>query len=107
MVAKRDELYQKEAMLLRELEQVRKEREELHQEEVQLRRMANEGKMRFLRDNKDFILSLLQHTRNSCVEGARVNEDRGCPKCRLQGLLDDEWENDYEVEFSIDITEIS
>jgi len=66
-----------------------------------------------LKEQKDLILSLIDHSRSSCSDDNVCNgygsADYGarCTKCHLIELFDQEWnDGEFEVDFDVTITKI-
>ncbi len=101
----KNELLQKQAEIKAELAKIK-------QEELNEALAQNEVKLNVLRENRDLILSLVEHSRTSCsdennMNGLHSDGDYRCAKCALIDVLDDEWSNNYKVEFSVTITKIN
>jgi hypothetical protein len=88
--------------------QVNEQKEKIHQEEINKRKEQVNLKLEKLREHKDLILSLIEHTRTSCSDNNPCNgygsAEYGarCNKCHLIEILNNEWSNEFEV--SIDVT---
>jgi hypothetical protein len=83
-------------------------------EEIERNEKVENNKIRLdiLRSNKDLILSLFEHNRTSCSDEnpdngySYVNGHSRCNKCHLMEILDEEYNNDFEVSFDIMINKI-
>lgn len=63
----------------------------------------------YLKANKDVVTSLVKHIEDCDGENGLLNisQDRYCPACHLQEIVDGEWFMDtFEVKFTVEITEI-
>lgn len=103
------------AELMAQIGELDKKEEEIHQEELQERRELARKKIDYLREHRDFVLSLIKHDRSSCSDDHVVNgygygsdghERARCRKCFLIELLNGEWGDDFDVDVSVDITPI-
>lgn len=102
------------AQELQELsKQVEKQQKLLKEEELQKRKDIVKAKMKKLREQKDLILSLIDHSRTSCSNSNVCNgygsADYGarCTKCHLIEIFDQEWsDGEFEVDFNVTITKI-
>jgi len=95
------------------ISQAEKQRKLLEEEELQKRKNAVKIKMKKLREQKDLILSLIDHSRTSCSDSNVCNgygsADYGarCAKCHLIEIFDQEWDDgEFEVYFDVAITKI-
>ena len=100
------------AQELQELsEQLEKQKQILKEEELNKRKNIAKSKMEKLREQKDLILSLINHSRTSCSDSNICNgygsADYGarCTKCHLIEIFDKEWDDgEWEVDFDVTIT---
>ena len=104
-------LAQRRANLTSQLAKIEEEEEQIRQDELREKKVEAAKKIEYLRENRDFVLSLLQHDRSSCdddhvVNGYGYDSRVRCRKCFLIELLNGEWGSDWNVEFSVDITPI-
>jgi len=102
------------AQELQELsKQVENQQKLLKEEELNKRRNIAKSKMEKLREQKDLILSLINHSRTSCSDTNICNgygsADYGarCTKCHLIEIFDKEWDDgEWEVDFDVTITKV-
>ena len=102
------------AQELQELsEQLEKQKQILKEEELNKRKNIAKSKMEKLREQKDLILSLINHSRTSCSDSNICNgygsADYGarCTKCHLIEIFDKEWDDGgWEVDFDVTITKV-
>ena len=93
--------------------QIKLQEDEIKEKELENQRQKAKAKLDKIRENKEFILSLLEHSRTSCSDEHPCNgygsADYGarCKKCHLIEILNDEWGNSFDVNFEITITEIT
>ena len=114
------ELELEEKELYYKLNKIKEEKEEIIQQKISEKRKEVAKKIRYLRENKDVILPLLEHSRTSCSDENPCNGcydyNNGyarCNKCWLMEILDDEWydENDgenidFDIDFSVDFVRV-
>ena len=104
-------------MSKRELEDLSKlvelQKQLLKDEEVNKLREKAKIKISKLREQKDLILSLIDHSRTSCSDSNICNgygsADYGarCTKCHLIEIFDKEWDDgEWEVDFDVAITKV-
>ena len=102
------------AQELQELsEQLEKQKQILKEEELNKRKNIAKSKMEKLREQKDLILSLINHSRTSCSDSNICNgygsADYGarCTKCHLIEIFNKEWDDGWwEVDFDVTITKV-
>ena len=94
--------------------QLEKQKELLKEKELNKRKDIAKAKIGKLREQKDLILSLIDHSRTSCGDSNVCNgygsADYGarCTKCHLIEIFDQEWnDGEFEVDFHITITKVS
>ena len=99
--------------LLELSKQVEKQKKLLEDEELQKHKDVVKVKMKKLRERKDLILSLINHSRTSCSDSNVCNgygsADYGarCTKCHLIELFDQEWsDGEWEIDFDVIITKV-
>ena len=118
-MTKEEELELEEKELYDKLNKIKEEKEEIRQQKISEKRKEVAKKIRYLRENKDVILPLLEHSRTSCSDENPCNGYEyssgyaRCNKCWLMEILDDEWydENDgenidFDIEFSVDFVRV-
>jgi len=104
-MTKQEELKNKIKELTLELS---KEEEFIYNQEI----AENTEKLNSLRENKYFILALFEHGRTSCSDENPSNgyyEPQGyarCNKCQLIEILNNDFNNEFEVTFQINISKI-
>jgi len=93
--------------------QVEKQKELLKEKELNKRKDIAKAKIGKLREQKDLILSLINHSRTSCSDSNICNgygsADYGarCTKCHLIEIFDKEWDDGgWEVDFDVTITKV-
>ena len=87
-------------------------KEELEAEEAELyERITVTKHIQYLRENKEIILSLIDHSRTSCSDdnccnGYIISDGFArCNKCFLIEILNGEWgDGDFEVTFDVNIS---
>ena len=102
------------AQELQELsKQVENQQKLLKEEELNKRKDIAKAKIGKLREQKDFILSLIDHSRTSCSDSNVCNRygsaDYGarCTKCHLIEIFDQGWDDgEWEVDFDVTITKV-
>jgi len=102
------------AQELQELsEQLEKQKQILKDEKLNKRKNIAKTKIMKLREQKDLILSLIDHSRTSCSDSNVCNgygsADYGarCTKCHLIEIFDKEWDDgDWEIDFDVTITKV-
>lgn len=110
--ADRKVIEEKKRKLKEEMSKLEDEEEQIHQEELQERRVVASKKLEYLRENKEIILSLLEHSRTSCSDEHPCNgysfssENARCDKCYLMEILEGDWGDSFEIDFSVNIREI-
>lgn len=107
------ELREKQRKMAEEQKQLEKEIKKAEEEELYKARAAVERKIENMADEeKTYILSKLEHTRNSCIEGFTQNgyswsrEHWDCPKCMLMEIFNGEHGGRFDFELSVDIFEV-
>jgi len=104
-------------MSKKELEELSKlvelQKQLLKDEEVNKLKEKAKVKIEKLREQKDLILSLIDHSRTSCSDSNVCNgydsADYGarCTKCHLIELFDQEWsDGEWEIDFHVTITKV-
>ena len=90
-----------------------KRMDELKEARREIKRRENNEKLEFYRKNKDVILKIVAtvHTRSSCSDSYHCNDylDNGypeCKRCMLLRILDEDWEDSYEINFDVTFEEI-
>lgn len=84
---------------------------ELKEIELQEKQKEVEKRINYIKEHSDIILPLIQHDRSSCSDTNRCNgydsSYRGsrCKKCHLLDILDDYYDNRFDVEFEVVITD--
>lgn len=85
---------------------ISKRQQEIHDEELRQRSEKAAIKMKQIREVKEAILSLFEHSRTSCSDENPSNSDR-CSKCALMELIEEDWQDgEFEIEFSVEMTRI-
>jgi len=94
-------------------EQLEKQKQILKDEKLNKLKSIAKVKIEKLREQKDLILSLIDHSRTSCSDSNVCNgygsADYGarCTKCHLIEIFDQEWsDGEFEVDFNVTITKI-
>ena len=123
-MTREEELKLEEKELYDKLNKIKEEKEEIRQQKISEKRKEVAKKIRYLRENKDVILPLLEHSRTSCSDKNLCNgcydysnnHSNGyarCNKCWLMEILDNEWydENDgknvdFDINFSVDFVRV-
>lgn len=106
------EILEQNKILEEKMRKLKSQLQEIKDIEYQKNLDENKIKLNELRKNKDFILSLFDHSRTSCSDENPNNgyiSDAGyarCDKCFLIEILNDEFENSFEVSFHMDITKV-
>lgn len=90
-----------------------KRMDELKEARREIKRRENNEKLEFYRKNKDVILKIVApvHTRSGCSDSYHCNDylDNGypeCKRCMLLRILDEDWEDSYEINFDVTFEEI-
>ena len=99
-MTRKEELSQREKELNEQLKQIKAEQEEIYQQELEVKKQENIKRIKYFRENKNTVLSLLSHVCGSCSNDNPKNSDK-CPKCRLIELLDDGYTDDYLGKYNI------
>lgn len=110
-MTRKEELEAEERELYEKICKVKEEKEEIRQKEL-IEKKENVAKhIQYLRENKNIILSLLEHSRTSCNDdnccNGYITSDgyARCNKCFLIEILNGEWgEGDFEVTFDVHIS---
>lgn len=98
--------------LKEQIKQLQSQVEEIEKKEKEDELEKNSLFLFILRKNKDFVLSLFEHSRSSCSDenpcnGYHFDEQHArCEKCHLIEILNDEFNNDFEVMLSVNIVKI-
>jgi len=106
------EILEQNKILEEKMRKLKSQLQEIKDKEYQQRLEKNKIKLDELRENKDFILSLFDHSRTSCSDQYPMNgyiEDYGyarCNKCFLMEILNSEYDNSFEVSFDININKV-
>jgi len=96
--------------LIEQQNEIQSQIEEFEEQERQALYKSRLEQLNEMRENKDFLLGLIEHTRTSCdddnvVNGFHSRSDGGyrCSKCALIELLDmcDEDAVKYSINFSV------
>ena len=94
-------------------EQLEKQKQILKDEKLNKLKSIAKVKIEKLREQKDLILSLIDHSKTSCSDSNVCNgygsADYGarCTKCHLIEIFDQEWsDGEFEVDFNVTITKI-
>lgn len=110
-MTRKEELEAEEAELYEKITKVKKEKEEIRQRELAEKKKSVAKHIQYLRENKDIILSLLEHSRTSCSDdncyNGYITSDgyARCNKCFLIEILNGEYgEGDFEVTFDVHIS---
>lgn len=104
-MTRKDELCQQERELREQLQKIQAEQEQIRQEEKQERYIKNVERLKWMRENKDVIIKLINHYRRDCVQGESVNSD-GCDGCWATEILNEDWNNNYEILFEVHINKV-
>jgi hypothetical protein len=112
-MASLEELRERKRQLAAEQQALDKEYAKAYEEELYTARAAVEKKIEEMTDEeKESILSKLEHTRSSCVEGFSQNgyshyrEHWDCPKCMMMEILNGEHCGRFDFKISVDIFEV-
>ena len=106
------EILEQNKILEEKMRKLKKQLQEIKDKEYKEKIEKNKIKLDELRENKDYILSLFSHDRTSCSDDNPINgysEVSGyprCGKCFLMEILNNEWDNSFEVSFEIDFLRI-
>lgn len=110
-MTRKEELEIEEAELYERICKIKKEKEEIREKKLVEKKKSVAKKIQYLRDNKDIILPLIEHSRTSCSDenccnGYSSSEGYArCNKCFLIELLNGEFEDgEFEVDFNIGIS---
>ena len=101
----------------KELQELSEQLEKEHQirKEEKTNKLKDKAKVKIekLREQKELVLSLINHGRTSCSDSNVCNgygsADYGarCTKCHLIEIFDQEWlDGDFEVDFNVRITKV-
>jgi len=104
-------------MSKKELEELSKlvelQKQLLKEEEANKLKHKAKGKIKKLREQKDLILSLIDHSRTSCSDDnvcngyGSGNFGARCTKCHLIELFDQDWlDGEFDIDFHVTITNI-
>jgi hypothetical protein len=80
----------------------------IEEEQFLIKKNSISEKINKFRENKDLILSLLDHGRTSCDDYNNGIDDEGhyrCAKCALKHILENEYD-DYDITFNVEIEKI-
>lgn len=111
-MTREEELNLEEKDLYEKLNKIKAEKEEIRHQKIEEKKKEVEKKLDYLREHKDFILSLIEHSRTSCSDEYPCNGydyDKGyarCNKCCLIEILNGEWGNKIDVEFDVSFIDI-
>ena len=95
--------------------QIDEQKQKIKDEELNQRRQEAKKKIDKLRENKDVLLEVIEHTRTSCSDNNVCNGYGGnsydtryarCTKCQLIDILNDDWSNSWEIDIEVSITRI-
>lgn len=107
------ELMEYRKQLNGELANITKRENEIKEERRRIEKEENDKLLEILRENKEIILKILpkNHDRKSCSDEHTTNAymEGGyprCARCMLLDILDNDYIDDYKVEFDIRIREI-
>ena len=96
-----------------ELANISKREKEIEEEKRRIEKEENDNLLAILRENKDIILKILpkNHDRKSCSDEHLANAYMDgkyprCTRCMLLDILNNEYIDDYKIEFDIKIREI-
>ena len=96
-----------------ELANILKREKEIEEEKRRIEKEENDKLLEILRENKDVILKILpkNHDRKSCDDNNLSNAymEGGyprCTRCMLLDILENDYMDDYKIDFSIKISEI-
>ena len=112
-MANLDELREKRRKMEEEQKQLAKDIAKAYEDELRQARATVEQKIEDMTDEeKESILSRLEHSCNSCVEGESRNgyswytERWDCPKCMMMEILNGEHGGRFDFKFTVDIFEV-
>lgn len=105
-MTRKEELLQQERELKEKLQQIHVEQEQIRKEEARAAYLKNAERLKWMREHKDVIIELIGHSRKSCVQGESVNPDR-CNGCWATEILNEDWNDDYELTFEVHIDKIT
>lgn len=110
-MTRKEELEVEEAELYKRITKIKKEKEEIRQNELDEKKKKVAKHIQYLRENKDIILSLIDHSKTSCSDdnccNGYITSDgyARCNKCFLIEILNGEWgDGDFEVAFDVNIS---
>ena len=110
-ITRKEELEAEEAELYERITKVKEEKEKIRQNELAEKKKTVAKHIQYLRENKDIILSLIDHSRTSCSDdnccNGYITSDgyARCNKCFLIEILNGEWgDGDFEVAFDVNIS---
>lgn len=105
-----EEIHDEDAKLLAKIKVLEDERKKLKLEEFGIKVNENKEWLEHLHENKDFVLSLFNHSRTSCSDENVCNGmyegSYRCPKCALIEILNGEHGYNYEPVFSVNIISV-
>ena len=108
------ELREKQRKMAEEQKQLEKEIKKAYEDELYKARAAVEQKIEDMTDEeKESILSKLEHTHSNCCNGVAQNgyswsRNRwDCPKCMMMEILNGEHGGRFDFKFSVDIFEVT
>ena len=104
-MTRKDEVYQQERELKEQLQKVQAEQEKIRQEEKLEKYIKNAERLKWMREHKDVIIELISHSYDSCIKGESVNSDK-CNGCWATEILNEDWNDDYEILFEVKINEV-
>ena len=92
--------------------EIDKQKQTIKDEEIRKRKEISKKKLDKLREHKDFLLEIIDHDRTSCSDDNVCNGygsasyGARCSKCRLIEVLNDDWDDEWEVDINVIITKI-
>lgn len=111
-MTREEELDLEEKDLYDKLNKIKTQKEEIRQQKIEEKKKEIGKKLDYIREHQDIILSLIKHDRTSCSDDYPCNGynyNRGyarCNKCYLIEILNGEWENEIDVNFSVGFTNV-
>lgn len=112
-MTREEELDLEERDLYEKLNKIREEKEKIKQQKIEEKKKETGKKLDYLKEHKDFVLSLIEHSRTSCSDDHPCNGydyDKGyprCKKCFLIEILNGEWENEIDVKFDVSFINVN
>lgn len=105
-----EELILEEKDLYNKLNKIKEERELIKQQKLEEKKSIVAKKIQYIRENRDIILPLFEHSRTSCSDDnvcngySHATKNARCNKCWLIEILDGDYvDGDFDVEFDINI----